>query len=127
MAREQRMCIVSMRHLSGIQKGIQGTHAVVEYALKYGNAPEYKRWAKRDKTIYLLESHDTNLLYETIEELHKLKVPHAVFYEPDLNDSITSICFLLDREVWDTKKFQNVSERVESIRRLKNQFSLGTN
>lgn len=127
MAREQRMCIVAMRHLSGIQKGIQGAHAVVEYSLRYGSTAEYKRWAKRDKTIYLLESHNTNLLYDTMEDLRLLKVNCGVFFEPDLNDSVTAICFLLDREVWDTKRFQNVSERIESIRQIKNRFSLASN
>ena len=46
--------------LSGIQKGIQFGHAVVEYGLKYFNTDEYKRWANFDKTFIILNGGTTN-------------------------------------------------------------------
>lgn len=128
MTREQRMCSVALRHLSGIQKGIQSAHAIVDYAQKYGNTPEYKRWAKRDKTLYVLEAHTDSMLDEAYEDLKALKVPVMKFKEPDMGNITTAITFLLDATVWDTKKYGNIlDERVIAIRRIKNNFSLAMN
>jgi hypothetical protein len=46
--------------LTGIQKGIQFLHAVVEYSLQFGNDPEYLAWAKEEKTVILLDGGTTN-------------------------------------------------------------------
>jgi hypothetical protein len=95
MIKEQRMCSVALRHLSGIQKGIQSAHAIVDYSLKYGDTPQYKRWAKKDKTLYVLEAHSTDQLEEAYAELKKLKIPVEKFIEPDMGNIVTAITFLL--------------------------------
>jgi pyridoxine 5'-phosphate synthase PdxJ len=128
MVKEQRMCSVALRHLSGIQKGIQSAHAIVDYSLKYGDTPEYQRWAKKDKTLYVLEAHSTEQLEDAYKELRKLKVPVEKFIEPDLGGITTAIAFLLDEVVWNTKKYGDTLDGTAiAIRRIKNQFNLATN
>jgi|SRR6476661_9054942 len=128
MTREQRMCSVALRHLSGIQKGIQSAHAIVDYSLKYGDTVEYQRWAKRDKTLYVLEAHTDGQLDEAYKELKKLGVNVEKFKEPDMGNVTTAITFLLDETVWNTKKYPDGKTPTDiAIRRIKNQFSLATN
>lgn len=128
MTREQRMCSVALRHLSGIQKGIQSAHAIVDYANKLGDTPEYKRWARKDKTLYVLEAHTDGQLMDAYNELKALKVPVQLFREPDMGNIVTAITFLLDATVWNTQKFPNgKSEKDIEIRRIKNRFNLATN
>lgn len=124
----QRMIVVSMRHLSGLQKALQGAHAIVEYEQKFGDTLEYKRWAKKDKTLIILEANTSKQLEATFNELKKLKYPVEKFIEPDLSNGITAICFLISEEVFNTKNDeQGVSAETLAIRRLKNQFSLASN
>lgn len=126
--REQRMCSIALRHLSGIQKGIQSAHAIVDYSLKYGDTPEYKRWAKRDKTLYVLEAHSDSQLDDAYAELKKLGVNVEKFKEPDVGNVTTAIAFLLDEPVWNTQAFPNGKEpRDLAVRTIKNKFSLATN
>lgn len=126
--REQRMVAVVMRHLSGIQKGIQAAHAIVEYEQKFGDTLEYKRWAKKDKTLIVLEANTSDQLEETYQELKKLKYPVEKFIEPDLSNGITAICFLISETVYNTKKFPDGDSMEDlALRRIKNQFILATN
>jgi hypothetical protein len=50
--------------LSGIQKGIQFGHGVVDYGMKYIESHEYQRWAKNDKTFIILNGGTTNDKFE---------------------------------------------------------------
>lgn len=128
MVKEQRMCSVAMRHLSGIQKGIQAAHAIVDYALKYGDTPEYQRWAKKDKTLYVLEANTTEQLEEAVAELKKVKIPVMEFREPDLGNVVTAITFLLDEPIWNTKDYPDGTKPSDlAIRRMKNRFNLASN
>jgi hypothetical protein len=52
---EQRMYCLVLRHLSGINKGIQCTHACEQYGEKYHNTPEYRKYIKEDKTLIVLD------------------------------------------------------------------------
>jgi hypothetical protein len=128
MTKEQRMCSVALRHLSGIQKGIQSAHAIVDYGVKYGYTLEYERWAKKDKTLYVLEAHTDGQLEEAAKELKKLGVPVVAFKEPDMGNITTAITFLLNETVWNTKKYPDgVTPEDLAIRRIKNRFNLATN
>ena len=50
VAYEQRMYSFVLRQLNPIQKGVQMTHAVVEYANKYSSDEDYRQWVETDKT-----------------------------------------------------------------------------
>ncbi len=112
---KQRMYFLVMYSLSGIQQGIQAGHAQNEYQLLHGGDSEYKDWATYDKTWIILSGGTSNqtgrnryndeLCYGSMEghlcSLIEAGVKHAEFYEPDLNNSMSAIAFLVDEYVWD--------------------------
>jgi hypothetical protein len=103
-------------NISPIQQAIQFGHAVVEYgqmAKKYkAIEKKYNRWADYDKTFIILNGGTTNndentygLLNEYLRELTFNDINLEVFYEPDLNDALTAIVFLVDERVFDKKTY----------------------
>lgn len=103
-------------NISPIQQGIQFGHAVVEYAQKYFKDADYQHWAKHNKTFIILNGGTTNAgdlrsesyygsmqIYE--QEIKVNKIKHAVFFEPDLNDALTAVVFLVDERVFDKRKY----------------------
>ena len=110
--------------LSGIQKGIQFGHGVVDYGMKYIETNEYLRWAKNDKTFIILNGGTTNdkfdmtsgLPFGTLNQhaltLHKHGVRIETFNEPDLGDQLTAVVFLVEERVWDKKKYPDLTDSV---------------
>jgi hypothetical protein len=99
------MYSIVLRHLSGIQKGIQSSHSIVEFQLKYGQSDAYERWAKTDKTIVVLEAGTTAQLEKVMRRLKRFKIPFAVFHEPDIGNVITSVSFLIGKCSDECKEF----------------------
>lgn len=114
---QQRMYCIVLRHLSGIQKGIQSAHAIIEYSNFFFRSKEYKRWARKDKTLIVLEVNSSQELEGILRELRELNHPIKEFIEPDINNSITTIAFLLNERIWDTETF--LEERNVKILRLR--------
>lgn len=124
---ELRMYFLVMYNISEIQKSIQALHACVEYQLKYSKAKEYLDWAKKHKTVILLNGGTSNSgdlsmgesyrSYERLENikegtmeqhlqtLQENKIKCAAFYEPDLNYSLSAIAFLVDERVFNKKDY----------------------
>ena len=105
-------------NISEIQKGIQFGHAVVEYGLQNFHTTEYLDWAKYWKTFIILNggtsNHSMNRYNEEeyvgsmetlLEELNSNDVKLATFYEPDLNDMLSGIVFIIDERVFNSKKY----------------------
>jgi len=99
-------------NLSPIQQGIQFGHAVVRYGRSVrgiGIIEEtYNRWADKYETFIILNGGTTNNNPERLGTLNKhlitlenLGVQIQSFYEPDLGDQLTAICFLVDERVFD--------------------------
>jgi len=109
-------------NISEIQKGIQAGHAALEYANKYHNTDIYKRFIEYDKTWIVLNGGTTNNNYElgSGESLHSLNkiadglvvnnIEFAYFKEPDLNDALTAVCFIVDERVYNYKKYPDFKE-----------------
>lgn len=113
---EYRMYGFVPYNISPIQQGIQFGHAVVEYAQKHFKDAEYQSWAKIDKTFIILNGGTTNAkgpfgMQVALNELNKIKIKNATFFEPDLNDALTSIVFLVDERVFDKKKYPNFMDK----------------
>ena len=92
-----------MYNLSGIQKGIQAGHAVVEYsrlADKYRDYYAYFDFADNHKTFILLDGGGSVDMQSRLLELDDLSIPNATFYEPDLNNSLSAIAFILPEEIY---------------------------
>lgn len=103
-----------MYNISPIQQAIQSYHAGIEYALKYGNTEDFENWAKFDKTVIILNggtsnSDSTSEYYGTMEqhliELQQNGILCGWFHEPDLNNALSAIAFLVPEQVWDKEKY----------------------
>ena len=120
-------------NISEIQKGIQFGHALVEYGLENFNTTEYLDWAKYWKTFIILNggtsNHSTNRYHETEEEyvgsmetiLETLKendVKVGTFIEPDLNDMLSAVVFIIDERVFNRKVYLDFGDWV-----MENHFS----
>ena len=121
-------------NISEIQKGIQFGHSVVEYGLEHGlGSDKYFEWAKNWKTFIILNggtsNHSVNRYHETEEEylgsmetiLETLKennVVLATFFEPDLNDMLSGISFIIDERVFNRKEYLDFGDWI-----MENHFS----
>jgi len=99
-----RMYFFVMYNLSGIQKGIQAGHAAVEYSRyamdRVGGYEQYAEFADNHKTFILLDGGSSNDMQYRLLELDDLRIPNAVFHEPDLNNSLSAIAFILPENVY---------------------------
>lgn len=94
--------------LTGIQKGIQFGHAVVEYGLDYKGNKDYLEWVTECKTFIILNGGTTNknpntlgTLNKHVHTLQEMGVKFSCFYEPDLGDQLTSVVFLVPEQVYN--------------------------
>ena len=104
-AYEQRMYSMVLCQLNAIQKGVQTTHGVVEYANKYASDEEYIQWAETDKTLIVLDGGTYQEMMRIYDTLKELGMKFADFQEPDLNYLTTSITFLADERVWNREQY----------------------
>lgn len=115
---ELRMYFLTLYNISPIQQGIQAGHSVVEYGLKYFKDIEYQEWAKNHKTFIILNggvSNHSKNRYSDMEYVGSMEqhlniieennIKIGKFYEPDLNDSLTAICFIVDERVFNKIKY----------------------
>ena len=98
--------------LTGIQMGIQFSHALTEYSLINFHSNDYLDWAKYWKTVIILNGGTTNnnperlgTLNQTYNTLIENGVICSSFTEPDLGDQMTSICFLVDEQVFNREVY----------------------
>ena len=108
-----RMYSLVLTSLSTIQKGVQSTHSIIDYASKFHKKSEYIQWYNIDKTIIILNGGNYWDLKESKEFLNSLGIPYTVFYEDDLNHLMTSISFVVDEKVWDTKEYPSFDDEVD--------------
>jgi hypothetical protein len=129
---ELRMYGLTPYQLSGIQIGIQFGHAVVEYGQKMKYLGEnnqslniqYNDWADNWKTFIILNggvsNHSVNRysdsedFFGSMEKNLKLlednNIQVATFYEPDLNDMLSGIVFIVDERVFNKKDYPEFSD-----------------
>lgn len=96
-----RMYFFVMYNLSGIQKGIQAGHAALEYANKYGDTEQYKEFIEHHKTFILLDGGGSNEMIKLLPKLWNFDVDFAVFYEPDLNNALSAIAFIVPENIYN--------------------------
>lgn len=124
---ESRMYFFTIYQLTGIQAGIQCGHAALEYAHKYKNDPEYVNFIENCKTWVILNGGTTNSNYGELGSLNEISneliekgIKHACFYEPDLNNALTSICFIVDLSTYSFKPIKPIS--TYNMGELKDEF-----
>lgn len=112
---EQRMYSLVLRQLNPMQKGVQTTHGVVEFANKYGDTPEYKQWAEKDKTLIILDGGVYQDMEIVGDNLFSWGIPFARFYEPDLNKMCTAITFLADERIWNYVEYPDFDTWIKGV------------
>lgn len=123
---ELRMYGLVNYQLTGIQKGIQFLHGVVEYSQmvnKLGGEllDTYNNWANDHKTVILLNGGTTNqrtnedglpfgTLNNHVLSLSENGIEFATFNEPDLGDQLTAVVFIVDERVFNKKEYPNFED-----------------
>lgn len=113
---ELRMYFLVPYNISPIQQAIQAGHAALEYAHKYHLAPQFINFVENYKTWIILNGGTTSdvidvdgCYYGTLNriesELQIHNIRHTSFREPDLNNALTAICFILDERVFNKKDY----------------------
>lgn len=92
-------------NISEIQKGIQFGHGVVEYAQNYFNTDEYQKWANVDKTFIILNGGTSSAMLVNHQTLIDAGITTRSFCEPDLNNMLSAIVFLVDERVYDRENY----------------------
>ena len=132
-----RMYHLCLYSLSPIQKGIQSYHAGMEWLLKYGYDEDLKNWLENEKTLILLDGGSSNdqgkdfyfkqeywgSLQEHRGFLIDKNIKHTTFHEPDLNNALTSIGFLVDERVWDKTNYPDLTWE-DAVNQLSGSYSL---
>lgn len=136
---EYRMYGLVTYNISSIQSAIQYGHAVQEYnnlmfdgkhicrsinfgeALLESNKIGFNKWRKRDKTFIILNGGTTNnskddrwygSLQKSRDTLYENGMLFSEFYEPDLNDTLTAVVFLVDERVFNKEAYPNFEKEV---------------
>lgn len=114
---ELRMYFFVPYQLTGIQQGIQCGHAALEYAMEHGDDPQFIEFAKNWKTWVILNGGTTNgrfityqgprvgSLNQILDDLRTAGVKVSCFREPDLENALTSVCFICDERVFNEKLY----------------------
>lgn len=124
---ETRMYSITMRHLSGIQKGIQALHSTVEYSNLFGNTEAWKKWSTIDKTKIVLEGNmysedgyqEPFNIYYFIKLLETAGIPFAIFKEPDFSNAFTSVSFILDKRYFTKIESTNFLDILDAFNSIK--------
>lgn len=134
---ELRMYGLVPYNISPIQQAIQFGHAVVEYANFNFNTPEYQDWARNWKTFIILnggtsndgimgldgEFLNTGTMQQHITALSENYITMALFREPDLNDMISAVVFLVDERVFNKKDYPDFRDYLKA--NFSNEIEIG--
>jgi len=135
-------------NISEIQKGIQFGHAVVELNQKLRSHEDwrfelkkYDDWANNHKTFIILNggtsNHSVNryicdpgfefsgTMESHLKYLNELGVTTGEFYEPDLNDMLSSIVFIVDERIFNKKDYPDLADfiRLNYLTMLSNNYT----
>lgn len=123
---EKRMYFFVPYNISPIQQAIQAGHAVEQYGHKYKDDPDYVDYVENWKTWIILNGGTTNNTanedgcflgslntYTDLLDIERVKT--ARFYEPDLNNALTAVCFICDERVFDYEKYPDLLNYILSI------------
>jgi hypothetical protein len=114
---ELRMFFFVPYNISDKQKGIQALHAALRYARKYHqDNPQVWDFVDNHETVIILDGGTTNDQIDieglSIGGINKIgdslsanEIDFSWFREPDLNGTLTSICFICDERVFNRKDY----------------------
>ena len=100
-----KMYFLTLRNIGEIDKGIQCGHAALRYAAKFGSNPEFKEFIETSEIWCVLNGGTTKTMSNNMQWLLDNKIKHTFFIEEDLNDALTSICWLVPEKVFNRKDY----------------------
>lgn len=129
-----RLYFFTIYQLMGMQGGIQSGHAALRFVLKYGrHDPNHMIWdfIERHETWVVLNGGTTNdeLDFDNVPQgtlnqigdgLQENNIEFAYFREPDLNNSLTALCFIADERVFNKKEYPDFKDFLFNIGRFAN-------
>ena len=124
---ELRMYFFVPYNISPIQQAIQAGHAAVDYAFRYGDSEEFKLFAQVFKTWIILNGGTTNerrdfdgivmgSLNQIADALAGNDIQFSFFQEPDLNDALTAVCFIVDERVFNKEDYPDFVDYILNIK-----------
>jgi len=114
---ELRMYFFVPYNISEIQKGIQAGHAALRYTRMFSvDNPEVWDFVDNHETWIILNGGTTNetrdfdgipegSMNKIADSLVDNNIPFSYFTEPDLNNSLTALCFLCDERVFNSEDY----------------------
>lgn len=70
-------------------QAVQSSHALLDFAAKY--PADFLQWHKTSNYLCQVSVENGQKLFELIEKAQRLNIKFVPFYEPDLDNSLTSI------------------------------------
>ena len=100
---------IVLRHLSGVNKGVQAEHSAKRYIWKYRNEPitEIVMENIENETTIMVDGGTHQDMVEIHKRFEEAGIHHTYFIEPDLNDCMTAITVVADERVWDRKNYKS--------------------
>ncbi len=113
---ELKMYFFVPYNLSPIVQAIQAGHAALEYVRMYGLTEEFNDFVTNWKTWIILNGGTTNehrdfqgivqgSLNQIADQLLENEIMFSYFEEPDLNDALTAVCFIVDERVFNYEDY----------------------
>ncbi|MFA5366351.1 MAG: hypothetical protein WC333_00310 [Dehalococcoidia bacterium] len=121
---ELRMYFFVPYNISPIQQAIQAGHAALEYARKYGQTDLFIDFIDDWKTWIILNGGTTNESISPVfrgslntisDELRMNEIQHAYFNEPDLNNALTAVCFIVDERVFNKEDYPDFVDYLDQL------------
>jgi hypothetical protein len=129
---EIRMYFFVNYQLTGIQSGIQALHSALRYARKFGGEnSEIWDFIDNHETCIVLDGGTTNdrreldgqavgTLNQIGDALQDNEIDFTHFNEPDLNDALTALCFLVDERVFNKKDYPDFIDWLLDVKMYQN-------
>ena len=90
----QKLIVVSRRDLKPGVQASQSLHSSHQFLFEHPTLS--KNWFTNSNYLVLLSVENEQQLVDLTLKLSQLNIPFSKFYEPDLNNELTSVSFLSD-------------------------------
>ena len=91
-----KLVVITRKDISAGYQAVQSGHAIAEFSAT--NQELFDKWHKDSQYLVMLSVNDIQSLERQIDKLNKLNVVHTQFYEPDIGNQLTAICFYADTD-----------------------------
>ena len=93
---ESKLVVITRCDLTQGYQAQQSTHSTADFAAEF--TQQFQEWKTTSNSIICLQVNNEQELDNLYNKLSQL-TPVTKFYEPDLNDELTSICLYADKDV----------------------------